>query len=530
MSAIAQALTDKDFLQAQPPDQKKYLASVDSDFAKASPADQDAYHAHVVLPAVMAHSKQINAQPTQFEKDRPAGIDPSSPGASSVSREGPVMRGLKAVGSDVANAGMGLANAVPGVKTVGAIARGDLPGAAMSLIPGADVSEKLQQMSQLVKHDTSRGKEGYSPLYRGVAAAGEATGVVDPTGMEESAKHGDTAGVVGHTVLPLAGAAVGADSALTGGKGLKAVGEAASSPIRSMREVAGRSLYDEAGKIRNPYEVAVKKLIPDPGEAARGAQQIRSAKAAMETDINKGQLQRAAAHSQMEEDISQGRQERAAGHAEMEKEQAKPTRVATSPGPYRGPASVPGQAPALRPVVPRGALSEPSEGRPATWDNPTVEKLARWGDPDAVAQKQLRMLGGEGRAPLNFSTIETSPKEVIHFGPEGKPLGGESVPETPQHVGVRPVAPRSPSEIYQRPAQVPTMAGKGAPPIEMNAAELAEIRKASGHQDMSAPLNDLGGMKRAGDESLVPIASGNQSLAAQRMARNRAARIREARP
>jgi hypothetical protein len=73
MSAIAQALTDKDFLTAQPDDQKAYLAHIDPDFAKASPEDQAAYHAAVVLPAVKQNSLKLNAQPTQFEKQNSQG-------------------------------------------------------------------------------------------------------------------------------------------------------------------------------------------------------------------------------------------------------------------------------------------------------------------------------------------------------------------------------------------------------------------------------------------------------------------------
>src|SRR5271166_67828 len=69
MSAIAQALADKDFLTAHPNDQTAYLSSIDKDFAKASPEDQGAYLNHILAPSRKAQS----AQPTQFEKDRPGG-------------------------------------------------------------------------------------------------------------------------------------------------------------------------------------------------------------------------------------------------------------------------------------------------------------------------------------------------------------------------------------------------------------------------------------------------------------------------
>jgi hypothetical protein len=543
MSAIAQALTDKDFLQAQPPDQKKYLASVDPDFAKASPADQDAYHAHVVLPAVMAHSKQINAQPTQFEKEHPAGIDPKSPGASSVSREGPVMRGLKAVGSDVANAGMGLVQQVPGMKTIGAIGRGDLKGAAMSLIPGADVGEKVRQMQELVKHDTSRKGAGYSPLYRGAAALGETTGTVDPTGMEESAKHGDTAGVVGHTVLPLAGAAVGADEALTGGKGLRAIGDAIPSrtdiglaartekgtlkpAVRTVARVggalaghalgvpglgeiggllAGPSLAD-AILPKRPFDIPTKGAevgapLPEAGEFY--------ANKAKEMDAVRKQTEQAARQSERQAKTNSPEPAAAEGPG------LPNAKVVKLPVPRE---PVPGENPGYMASIPRGRLLD----------------LGRQGRPGAGTQLQ-----NIGKSVLYVPEEYPGPRTTPFEGPTN---GGLQSVGGVRQVGARPV-----SEIYQRPAEVPAMAGRGAPPVEMNAAELAEIRKESGHPEMTAeeahrwrinklgeraastaPLNDLGGMKRAGDEGLVP--RGNPSLAAQRLARERAQRIREARP
>jgi hypothetical protein len=161
--------------------------------------------------------KLASYSPTQFEKER-------TPEGSALER------GVKAFGSDVLGAAQGALQAIPGMKTVGALAHGDVPGAAMSLIPGSDVGEKVSQLQGMKEADTKRKAEGYSPLYRGSAAVGQASGLVDPSGMEESAKHGDTAGVVGHTVLPLIGAAAGADQALTGGKGMRAIGEVSAKP------------------------------------------------------------------------------------------------------------------------------------------------------------------------------------------------------------------------------------------------------------------------------------------------------------
>ena len=79
------------------------------------------------------------------------------------------------------------------------------------------------------------------------------------------------------------------------------------------------------------------------------------------------------------------------------------------------PAEEPGEAPAIRSV---GADARPSEGRPATWEDETVRTLAKWGDPDAMAQIQNRMKGGlatPGRVPLAFSTTELSPRSVTRW-------------------------------------------------------------------------------------------------------------------
>jgi hypothetical protein len=71
MGAIAQALTDKDFLNAHPDDQKKYLSSVDPDFAKGSPQDQQAYLNHILEPTRKATISQSGAQFEKVNKMQP---------------------------------------------------------------------------------------------------------------------------------------------------------------------------------------------------------------------------------------------------------------------------------------------------------------------------------------------------------------------------------------------------------------------------------------------------------------------------
>jgi hypothetical protein len=213
MGGIAQALTDKDFLEAPQEDQKKYLSSIDSDFAKATPEEQNAYHSSVVLPAVKQHSLQLNAQPTQFEKER-------TPQGS------PTWRAVKAFGSDVGGA----------LSSVGDIVTGGPLGA---------IASAPKQAAALVLADQNRKEAGYSPLYRGAAALGGIAGV-NAEGMEEAAKHGDTAGVVGHTALPAIGAAMGADQALTGGKATGALGK-----------IPGKAVQSTLDTLGNPYTLGM---------------------------------------------------------------------------------------------------------------------------------------------------------------------------------------------------------------------------------------------------------------------------------
>ena len=98
-----------------------------------------------------------------------------------------------------------------------------------------------------------------------------------------------------------------------------------------------------------------------------------------------------------------------------------------------------------------------------------------------------------------------------------KPIGSAKLP-TIQPTEVKPLS-RAPEEVYQRPIEAAPGAGKGEAPSEMHPDELAEIRKEAGKSEMTAeeahryrinkmastaaatkPANDLGGMKRAGEE------------------------------
>jgi hypothetical protein len=154
-------------------------------------------------------SKLLNSQPTQFEKDR------VTPFGSAL------VRGAKAVGSDLAGVASGIGDAITGGVS-----------GAMSRAPAA--------AANFVAADQNRKDQGYSPLYRGVAGATTATGVLDPSGMEESARRGDTAGVVGHGLVPAASAAT-----------LLAKGPVESARgLGPARDAIGLALRDEAGALK----------------------------------------------------------------------------------------------------------------------------------------------------------------------------------------------------------------------------------------------------------------------------------------
>jgi hypothetical protein len=104
MSSIAQALTDKDFLNAHPDDQKKYLSSIDQDFAKGSPQDQQAYLNHILEPQRRAQS----AQPTQFENNAPKVPDKYGFTVSNVLKSG--IQGVKDVGHFAKEAASDISN------------------------------------------------------------------------------------------------------------------------------------------------------------------------------------------------------------------------------------------------------------------------------------------------------------------------------------------------------------------------------------------------------------------------------------
>jgi len=172
MSTVPNPLADKDFLTASREDQHKYLSAVDPDYAKASPVDQQAYHQQVVLPAVMANSKQMNAQPTQFEKERTSGSD----------------RGF------LSHVGQSIKSMIPEPpKTIGEAASAGLKASTGLLTPIIGAG----------KESIAASERGHGLPYSTAAGLSTLAGA-NPERMEAAANKGDTGGVLGEAAVPTA--------------------------------------------------------------------------------------------------------------------------------------------------------------------------------------------------------------------------------------------------------------------------------------------------------------------------------------
>ena len=114
--------------------------------------------------------------PTQFEKDR-------TPEGSALGR------GIKAFAGDLS----GMAGGMAKLASQGLGVMEGNPEAIKGLYK--DTKSRLESVKQ---SDTERKAEGRSGAYRALAGGVQATGAIDPTGMEEAGRKGDTAGVVGH--------------------------------------------------------------------------------------------------------------------------------------------------------------------------------------------------------------------------------------------------------------------------------------------------------------------------------------------
>jgi hypothetical protein len=123
--------------------------------------------------------------------------------------------GLRALGSDLLGMAKGLATP-QGVNPGGYPNVNYVPGRGLQEQP-PEQQPKLQAFAEGQAQDQSRQANGYSKAYRLAAPIAQSVGT-NVSGMEASARQGDTSGVLGHAVAPAAaygivrGAAAGLDA------------------------------------------------------------------------------------------------------------------------------------------------------------------------------------------------------------------------------------------------------------------------------------------------------------------------------
>lgn len=234
---LTSAAKDPDFLKASNGEKIAFLSAHDPDFAAAPPNEKAEYLNHIL---------GNTGEKTQFEKER-------TPEGSSL------VRGLKAVGGDIA---------------------GVIGGTANQFGKFGKISTSIPAMAAEIGMDTARRQQqGRSPAYQVAAATGSMTGVADPNASEDAAERGDTAGVVGHTVVPAVGAALGAER-LAGGKVSGPLADAATKFYRNKALAFAKQVYNPDGTLSpgaqaiakpltNAPEYVLRKLISDPNEDIR---------------------------------------------------------------------------------------------------------------------------------------------------------------------------------------------------------------------------------------------------------------------
>ena len=265
------------------------------------------------------------------------------------------------------------------------------------------------EQRQLAQNRAGRVQQGRSLPYRMAAAAGETSGVANPSASERSADIGDTGGVLGNAAADLAPVAA-----------TELVGRG----VPAARRAIARQVYDPTtGAMKFPNATTLAQRVvagPDPYAPARGAQEIRAAQAEMNNDIAQGRQQRGAAYNEMEQ--AQLAPRRAAGPDYPTERQWAQSRQAPIDQTLAGP-------PAQGPSVPKGGLPDEAaaspvvrptlsrrvgEGRPATWPTDVVNTLGSWGDPEGAAQVSARMSGppeSPGAMPPQFKApIEGYPE------------------------------------------------------------------------------------------------------------------------
>jgi hypothetical protein len=166
-----------------------------------------------------------------------------------------------------------------------------LKPSAQNPYPGMGIEQKAEAQYQSQMNDLRREQEKYSRLYRIAAPVGESIGI-NATGMEESAKHGDVKGVVGHmAALPLV-MAVSAD-----------LGKIATNPKLGENLKTAASKIDAATLKTAKSETTLSKTLATGRELA--AQKLWGARLKLPEIVEKSRLQ---THADTVKDVNQATQ------------------------------------------------------------------------------------------------------------------------------------------------------------------------------------------------------------------------------
>ena len=253
-------------------------------------------------------------------------------------------------------------------------------------------------------------REGSVPALEGLSTIGLA-------GIPGEAIATGSLAPLARAAVPLARGIVG--SAAGGWLGREAGGLVGPKGAEVGGEVGGLAggIYGVAGG-KIPGNVAeLNELLQSPEAKQRAAEEAQAGEINQATQIQDTYNRRVA-----REQAATAREQ--AATARQQAQQGKPQPITQSPNydpaAYKaGAAERTSQPPAAAQPIKLSDLGGSSEGRPATWTNDTVKKLAAWGDTDAIEQAKLR---GFGTVPKNFSSVEMNPKSVTHFDPQGNPI------------------------------------------------------------------------------------------------------------
>jgi hypothetical protein len=453
------------------------------------------------------------AKPTQFEQEKPghgptttlAGVPLSTEGTGSRAWEG-----IKGIGGAIANQ----LDPTSGLSGAGLTAIGLNPRSGTA-------SDRLNEIP--IVQAAKEAKAGWERPTDVRAKIGEAatSGLGAFLGMsgEEAARHaerGETGEILGQAVVPAA-AAIGGELARIPAvrRTAGSVADVAGAPLTAVRERVGGAIHDPvtgdltkgaqtmsqatgaaiggtaggllgslaghpgmyvggatgvtAGGLAGP--ALVERAFPEP--AARVAAREKFLKDKIITEAQEGaakenrarEIAQKRIETQNEAKLREAEQARQKELADAERLKEQHAQSLMRRGKEQEAIESKKNEGLVGRIIQPGA--EPSEGRPATWTDETTQMLARFGDPDAIAQIRNRLKGVDplnpGRIPLNYPTVETTPKSVTRFNESGQAIE-------------EPVAPREGQEliggvpILNPPVTKPTPSVRATPRIVQAAA------------------------------------------------------------